>query len=76
MKIWFYLLSHGLSVLPSLAAQLSGQDEDPRQAQEVSLREFTVVLAMKHCEGFAECVCIAKMKYFKGFLPIFLGRGV
>ena len=62
-------------MLPSLAARLSSQDEDPRQAQEGSLRSFAVVLAVKHCEDFAECVCIAKPKHFKGFLLIFVGAG-
>lgn len=66
---------HRLCALLSLAARLSSRDEDPRQAAEGSLRALTVVLAMKHCKGFAERVCIAKPKHFKGFLLIFVGAG-
>lgn len=40
------------------------------QAQEGS---FAAVLAMQHHEVFAEHVCIANPKHFKGFLLISLG---
>lgn len=75
INICFYLFWHGLSVLPSLVVQLHGRDEDPRQVREGSLRAFAVVLAMKHCKGFAEHVCIVKPKHFKDFLMIFWGQG-
>ena len=64
--------SVSVPVVPTLASQLSVWDEDSREAQEVSIRAFIAVLAMKHCKGLTGHASIAKMKYFKGLLLIFV----
>lgn len=65
-----------LSVLPSLALQLSSWDEDPREAQGGSVRAFIAVLAMKHCEGFTENALHCKSEIFQRLPADFCLGGV
>lgn len=64
-----------LSVLPSLALQLSHWDEDPGEAQEGSVRTFISVLAMKHCEGLTGNALHCKSEIFQRLPADFFGEG-